>query len=184
MWPTYRKHIKMNIPLNICRNKPDNKPGRTIIVQEPLSSNYLTNSAKIAISSSGTIFIEKENIHESINLYEILKKKNIKCKYAYYRCFFVINNAKLLEQYNYNTIKENIIHVIKISYPELQFIHLKIFSKNKKIMNTGYLVVDRISDFKNIIGCKFHFSIHCNNFSVKIKKFMNKKNLISNYIEK
>ena len=165
----------MNIPNTICTNKPENKPGRTLIIQEPLSSNYLIDSVNVAISQSGTIFIEKENIQQAIELHEILKTQNIKCKFAYYRCFFSIDNIHHLKHYHYNIIKEAITNSIKWSYPNLKLIHFKLYRKNKEIKNAGYLVVDRIRDFNNIVGSKFHFTIHNHNFSVFIKKFINKK---------
>ena len=167
----------MNIPQNLYNLKPENKPGRTIIIlHKNISPALLSNSRNISVSKSGTLFVEKETIQQSMELYHLLKSNHIYCKYAYYRCFFTMRKGQInMDSITYNDIKENMMLSLFKKFSDINILHLTIFTKNRKLTKHGYIVLDRIHDFQNVITQKtYSFLLDTEAYIFDVFKFINK----------
>ena len=126
-----------------------NTPGRTLVVMkdQDLSKFKFENVNIDFKSNNGTRFLEFDNIENSKKSFDLLQKKEIKCKYSEYKIFlrFKSPNNDIEE------LKKLIIDKLTTTFSDLNILNISLFQKDDKYIDCGYLVVDKLNDLNTLI---------------------------------
>ena len=127
-----------------------NTEGRTLVVMKDqnISEYVFENLKNKFVSSTGTTFLEFENIESCKKIYDKFEENDIKCKYSQYKIFLRFK-TKLND---INEIKKLITDKLTELNDELNIVNLTLFEKNSKFIECGYLILDRIEDFNKLLG--------------------------------
>jgi len=136
---------------NDNETKAKRKEGRTILISndENIDANF-TGIEDIHTTNNGSRFIVFDTLENSVNAYTLLKEKNIKVKYSYYKLFFRIKNLDT-ENCEYNVLKETITKLLNEELG-INILYFKFYTKNKQIMGSGDLTTDTKSSFDKLIN--------------------------------
>ena len=126
-----------------------NKEGRTLLIMKNQEVGEFENVISNFKSDSGTRFIEFDSVVNCKKVLVDLVSKNIKCKYSYYNLFFRI--TKNLNNINIIDFKKLFINKLEQQYQNINILDINLYIKNNKLIGTGYIVVDRINDFKDML---------------------------------
>lgn len=126
-----------------------NTPGRTLVVMkdQDLSKFKFENVNIDFKSNNGTRFLEFDNVENSKKSFDLLQKKEIKCKYSEYKIFlrFKSPNNDIEE------LKKLIIDKLTTTFSDLNILNISLFQKDDKYIDCGYLVVDKLNDLNTLI---------------------------------
>lgn len=125
------------------------KEGRTLLIMKEQNSIKLDNVAKDFLSKSKSRFVEFNSLQDSKAAFDKCSSDNIKCKYAYYNSFIRLKNIK--PDTDEEELKNNIIDKLKEQVNDVNLIDIKLFKKNDKLINSGYVIFDKLDDLNNII---------------------------------
>lgn len=134
------------------------KESRTIVVmkEQTIDDNDIVNKSNLVKTKSGSVFIEFDDVKDSIKTFENLNAKNIKCKYSYYNIFF--RTSKNLENSDINEQKKEFSENIESKYENSKILEIIFYKRKENFIGTGYLVVDKIDNFNNLINSKMDFN--------------------------
>jgi len=126
-----------------------NKEGRTLLIMKNQEVDDFENVISNFKSETGTRFVEFDSVVNCEKVFADLVSKNIKCKYSHYNLFFRI--TKNLNNINITSFKYIFIKKLEQQYQNINILDLNLYMKDNKLIGTGYVVVDRIIDFNNIL---------------------------------
>lgn len=157
------------------------KPSRTLIfpdasddVQDLLSKHDVPKRINATEKEKKTIFVECENLKDSIELYTKVFKNNMICRYANYRMFLRITSDTSLYTYDeFKTFIKNKLHEV---IQDVNIMYFKLYQKDNRLTGNGYIVIDKYEDLKLLI--KKNFLCEENNVSFQLLNFIKKAPVI------
>ena len=126
-----------------------NKEGRTLLIMKDQEVGEFENVISNFVSESGTRFIEFDSVVNCKKVYDELLNNNIKCKFSHYNLFFRIK--KNLDDIDTDDFKKLFTTKLESQNEDINILDINLYIKNNKLIGTGYLVVDKIKDFNNIL---------------------------------
>lgn len=153
------------------------KPSRTLIfpnagddVQELLSNHDVPKRINATEKEKKTIFVECNNLKDSIDLYNEVFKNNMVCRYANYRMFLRITSDT--NTYSYDEFKTFIKNKLQEVVQDVNIMYFKLYQKDNRLTGNGYIVIDKYEDLRLLI--KKNFLCEETNVSFQLLNFIKK----------
>jgi len=145
--------------------KNTRKPSRTLLIMESKNSDYshlvgLVNTSKTLT----TTFLEFDTLENSVNAYNQFRKEKVRVKYCYYKLFvkFMVDISSL----EYNNIKETIKQTVGGCV-----LYFKLYKKDNKLIGSGDMTVDTLSQFNELIKKKFETKVGDSDVAFELYRF-------------
>jgi hypothetical protein len=162
--------------------KPYKKAGRTLCINndnmlldisvfDNMDLNGLLSKTKTI--NNKTIFLVFDNIQNALTSLKILKSKNFRVRFSYYKLFFTFTNYP--ENFDYNEFKNAICSFVTNKIPT-NILYCKLYCKNNNFLSCGDLTVDTLDDMISILSKESDIKdFKFDNFSGSFYKFNSKK---------